>query len=54
MSAAAMESRAFPSFTYDPSAGSNWATRFYLADNTQVELDYRLNNLSMKMNFINK
>ena len=40
MSAAAMESRAFPSFTYDPSAGSNWATRFYLAENTQVELDW--------------
>ena len=26
--AAAMESRAFPAFTYDPSAGANWAARF--------------------------
>jgi ferredoxin len=40
MSAAAMESRAFPAFSYDPSAGPNWASRFYLEDNSQVDLDW--------------
>jgi hypothetical protein len=40
MSAAAMESRAFPAFTYDPSAGANWASRFYLEANSQVDLDW--------------
>ena len=40
MSAAAMESRAFPAFTYDPSAGTNWAARFYLEGNSQVDLDW--------------
>lgn len=40
MSAAAMESRAFPAFTYDPSAGPNWASRFFLDANTQVDLDW--------------
>jgi len=38
--AAAMESRAFPAFTYDPSAGPNWASRFYLDANSQVDLDW--------------
>jgi ferredoxin len=40
MAAAAMESRAFPAFTYDPSAGPNWAARFCLQANSQVELDW--------------
>jgi hypothetical protein len=40
MSAAAMESRAFPAFTYDPSAGANWVSRFYLEANSQVDLDW--------------
>ena len=40
MSAAAKESRAFPAFSYDPSAGPNWASRFYLEANSQVELDW--------------
>ena len=40
MSAAAMESRVFPAFTYDPSAGPNWALRFYLEANPQVDLDW--------------
>lgn len=40
MSAAAMESRAFPAFTYDPSAGPNWASRFDLGANSQVDLDW--------------
>jgi ferredoxin len=38
--AAAMESRAFPAYTYDPSAGGNWAARFYLNANSQVDLDW--------------
>ena len=38
--AAAMESRAFPAFTYDPSAGGDWASRYSLADNPQAELDW--------------
>jgi len=40
MAAAAMESRAFPAFAYDPSAGPNWASRFYLEANSQVDLDW--------------
>lgn len=40
VSAAAMESRAFPAFSYDPSAGLNWATRFFLDANQQVEADW--------------
>jgi len=35
-----MESRAFPAFTYDPGAGSDWASRFCVADNPQAELDW--------------
>ncbi|MGZ8259355.1 MAG: 4Fe-4S domain-containing protein [Caldimonas sp.] len=38
--AAAMESRAFPAFAYDPSGGSDWASRFSLDDNPQAELDW--------------
>jgi ferredoxin len=38
--AAAMESRAFPAFTYDPSAGDNQAARFSLEDNPQPEADW--------------
>ena len=38
--AAAMESRAFPAFTYDPSAGPDWATRFCLDANPQVDSDW--------------
>ncbi len=40
IAAAAMESRAFPAFTYDPAAGANWAARFYLEANSQVDLDW--------------
>jgi len=40
MSAAAMESRAFPAFTYDPYAGDNQAARFDLEDNPQPEADW--------------
>lgn len=38
--AAAMESRAFPALIYDPAAGANWAARFHLAANPQVDLDW--------------
>jgi hypothetical protein len=38
--AAAMESRAFPAYTYDPSAGPNWASRFHLEANSQIEVDW--------------
>ncbi|SFD27363.1 hypothetical protein [Tropicimonas isoalkanivorans] len=40
LSAAATESRAFPNFTYDPSAGSDLAARFNLAHNPQVGVDW--------------
>jgi hypothetical protein len=40
MAAAAAESRAFPAFTYDPSAGPDWASRFSLSGNSQVDLDW--------------
>jgi hypothetical protein len=38
--AMAMESRAFPAFTYDPSAGPDWASRFSLEGNPQPERDW--------------
>ncbi len=40
VAAAAVESRAFPSFTYNPSAGPNWASRFRLDANPQSQLDW--------------
>ena len=43
--AAAMESRAFPAFTYDPFAGDNQAARFLLADNPQPEADWPVHPL---------
>ncbi len=38
--AAALESRAFPAFAYDPSAGSDWASRFSLDGNPQLDRDW--------------
>jgi hypothetical protein len=38
--AAAMESRTFPAFAYDPSAGADWASRFDLSDNPQADSDW--------------
>ena len=38
--AAAMKSRAFPAFTYDANAGSNWATRFSFENNRNPEEDW--------------
>jgi hypothetical protein len=40
--AAAMQSRAFPAFTYDPGAGPDLASRFSLENNPQPELDWPL------------
>ena len=40
VAAAAMESRAFPAYSYDPSAGPNWAARFDLEANSVVEADW--------------
>lgn len=39
-SAAAMEARVFPTFSYDPSAGATWAERFSVTDNPQPERDW--------------
>jgi hypothetical protein len=38
--AAATESRAFPTFSYDAAAGANWAERFSLAGNRMAEADW--------------
>ena len=43
--AAAAESRAFPAFSYDPSAGPDWASRFSLYTNSQTDLDWPLQRL---------
>ncbi len=40
VSAAALESRAFPVWTYDPSSGADWASRFDLSGNPQVDRDW--------------
>jgi hypothetical protein len=40
VSAAALESRAFPAWSYDPSAGGDWAARFDISTNPQVERDW--------------
>jgi ferredoxin len=38
--AAAMKSRAFPAFTYDANAGTNWATRFSFENNRNQQDDW--------------
>jgi ferredoxin len=40
LAAAAMESRVFPAFSYDPGAGADWAARFTLEGNPQPEADW--------------
>lgn len=40
--AAALESRVFPAFTFDPAAGRDWASRFSLETNPQATLDWPL------------
>ena len=42
LSAAALEGRAFPAFTYDPGAGPDLASRFSVDENPQPELDWPL------------
>jgi ferredoxin len=41
-----MEARVFPAFSYDPSAGANWAERFSVTDNPQPERDWPVQSLS--------
>ena len=43
--AAAMESRAFPAFVYDPSRGSDWASRFSVDGNSQADADWSTHRL---------
>jgi hypothetical protein len=40
VAAVATESRAFPTFSYDPGAGEDWASRFCVDDNPQVEVSW--------------
>ena len=44
VAAAAMQSRAVPAFTYDPTSGADWASRFSLADNPAIETDWPVGN----------
>ena len=44
-SAAAMQSRAFPAFSYDPGAGTDLAARFSLENNPQPESDWPVERL---------
>ena len=44
--AAAMQSRAFPAFSYDPGAGPDLAARFSLENNPQVESDWPVERFS--------
>lgn len=46
--AAAMESRAFPGFVYDPSGGPDWASRFSLDGNPQPELDWPIHRFDFE------
>ncbi|MGZ5893654.1 MAG: hypothetical protein ACXWJ7_13660, partial [Caldimonas sp.] len=43
--AAAMQSRAFPAFSYDAAAGANWATRFSLENNPQPDGDWSVESV---------
>ena len=43
--AAAMQSRAFPAFSYDPGAGADLAARFSLENNPQPEIDWPVERL---------
>lgn len=44
--AAAMESRVFPAFCCDPGAGADWAGRFTLDGNPQMEADWPKHDIS--------
>lgn len=43
--AAALESRVFPAYCYDPAAGPTWADRFSLRGNPQLEADWPVHSL---------
>ena len=45
-SAAAMQSRAFPAFSYDPEAGAEFVERFSLENNPQPALDWPVERLT--------
>jgi len=45
LAAAATESRAFPTFAYDPSAGPDWAARFDLTNNPQLTADWPMHRI---------
>jgi len=45
LSAAATESRAFPTFVYDPAVGPDLATRFDITDNPQATVDWPVHDL---------
>lgn len=44
--AAAMDSRAFPAFCFDPGAGADFASRFSIADNRQLDRDWPADTLA--------
>ncbi len=46
VAAAAMQSRAFPAFTYDPAAGVDWAQRFSLEENPQPAVTWPVHEFS--------
>jgi ferredoxin len=46
VAAAAMASRAFPAFSFDPSRGADWASRFGLDENPQVERDWPVDRVA--------
>jgi hypothetical protein len=46
VAAAAVESRAFPLFAYDPAAGHDWASRFSLMFNPQPDIDWPVHTLT--------
>jgi hypothetical protein len=48
IAATALESRAFPTLVYDPSAGPDWASRLDLRDNPQADLDWPLHELAFE------
>ena len=48
VAAAAKESRAFPTFAYDPAAGPDRVSRFCVGDNPQIERDWPEHTLSFE------
>jgi hypothetical protein len=46
--ASATESRAFPAFTYDPASGSDWASRFSVDGNPQVDTEWPVHGFAFE------